>query len=105
MERVLTGEGEAELLRADVFVLHSTEQRLHLHNEQIGTVLPSFGHRADVLHTERILIYSVVQGKGRRSFNELHAEMGVWSQPCWRSITSHLTGLSGQTRLWFDGPP
>lgn len=46
---LLTCESKAELLGPDVFFLDSAEQRLHLHYEQIRTVLPGFGHGADVL--------------------------------------------------------
>lgn len=49
-EAVLTGEAEAQLLGAGVLVLHAAQQRLHLDDEQIGAVLPSLGHRAEVLH-------------------------------------------------------
>lgn len=68
-ETSLTREGEAELLCADVFVFHSAEQRLHLHDEQIRAVLPSFGHCADVLQGRRGLIYSTGRATAASSVN------------------------------------
>ena len=48
----LTCESEVELLGANVFIVNSTEQGLHFHYEQIGTVLPGFGHCTDFLEKE-----------------------------------------------------
>lgn len=48
----LTCESEAELLCSDVIVIDPVEQRLHLDYEQIWTVQPSFGHRADILQKD-----------------------------------------------------
>lgn len=48
----LTGEGEAELLHSGLVLVHAAEQRLHLHDEQVGAVLPRFGHRTDVLQAD-----------------------------------------------------
>lgn len=45
----LTCERKDELLCPDVVVLNSAEQRLHLHYEQIWTVLPRFRHCTDIL--------------------------------------------------------
>lgn len=49
---LLTGEGKVELLHSGLVLVHATEQRLHLHDEQVGAVLPRFGHRTDVLQGE-----------------------------------------------------
>lgn len=49
---VFTGEGETHLLCAQLVLIKSAEQRLHLHNEQVGAVLPGLGHRTNVLQQE-----------------------------------------------------
>lgn len=48
----LTCKSKVELLCPDVVILDSAEQRLHLRYEQVWTVLPGFGHGADVLQED-----------------------------------------------------
>lgn len=64
----LTCESEVELLWSKVFVLKSSKQRLHLDYEQVGAVLPSFGHCTDILQQIKVCALSLTSTRLRNEF-------------------------------------